>query len=94
MDQVNALSVFFNAIAGDARISITHIGVYAALLEQWRRQCFENPVIAFSHEIMLLAKISTKTTYCRIVRELSDYGYIRYESSLKRNKGSRIFIVR
>lgn len=93
MEQVNFLSAFFNAIAGDPRISITHIGIYAALLKHWGEKHFENPVQAFSHEVMKTAKISASTTYHRTIRDLHHYGYIRYEPSFKRNKASRVYIV-
>ncbi len=53
MDQLRSLSDFFNAIAGDPRISITHIGIYAALL-QYRDQMPDNPIFILSHEIMRL----------------------------------------
>ena len=93
MDQLKSLSDFFNAIAGDPRISITHIGIYAALLQYWSQHNFENPLKAYSHQIMQLAKISASTTYHKSIRELSEYGYIKYEPSYKRNQGSKVFII-
>lgn len=92
MDQVRPLSIFFNAIAGDPRISITHIGIYAALLQYWSEHQFTNPLYAFSYEIMELAKISSSTTYHRSIRDLSQYGYINYEPSFKRTKASRVYL--
>lgn len=93
MNQLKALSDFFTAIDTDPRISITHIGLYAALLHYWREHDFKNPIYVFSYEIMKMAKISTKTTYHKMIKDLSDYGYIRYEPSYKRNKGSKIFVL-
>lgn len=90
MYQFKALSDFFTAIDKDPRISITHIGIYAALLQYWSEHHFENPVHVFSHEIMRIAKISASTTYHKCVRDLSDYGYIRYEPSFSRNQGSKV----
>ncbi len=91
MDQLNPLSDFFNAIAGDPRISITHIGIYSALLQCWKQHNFENPINVFSYEIMSIAKISASTTYHKIIKDLSSYGYIKYEPSYKRNQGSKIY---
>lgn len=91
MDQLKSLSDFFNAIAGDPRISITHIGIYAALLQYWKQHNFENPVYVFSYEIMRIAKISASTTYHKSIRDLSNYGYIKYEPSYKRNQGSKVY---
>jgi hypothetical protein len=93
MDFLKPLSDFFLAIENDPRISITHIGIYAALLQYWSKHHFENPVQVFSYEIMKIAKISASTTYHKIIKDLSSYGYIRYEPSYKRSKGSKIFVL-
>ena len=91
MDQIKPLTDFFKAIDKDPRLSITHIGLYAALLQSWSKHHFENPVHVFSYEIMMIAKISASTTYHKNIRDLSSYGYIRYEPSYKRNKGSKVY---
>ncbi|MBS1780973.1 MAG: hypothetical protein JST70_16735 [Bacteroidetes bacterium] len=91
MDQLKMLSDFFSAIRDDGRISITHIGIYAALL-QYRIDCdFANPIQVFGHEIMRIAKISAPITYHKCIKELSAYGYIHYIPSFKRNQASRIY---
>ena len=92
MDQLKSLSDFFASIANDPRISTTHIGIYAALLQYWKIHNYNNPVQAYSHEIMQLAKVSTRATYNKVIKDLSEYGYIKYEPSYKRNKGSKVFI--
>ncbi|OJW77764.1 MAG: hypothetical protein BGO69_02015 [Bacteroidetes bacterium 46-16] len=91
MDRLSYLSEFFEAIGTDPRISITHIGVYAALLQYRMQKGFTNPIQVFSHEIMNIAKLSSAITYHKCVKELSSYGYIRYEPSFNRTKGSKIY---
>jgi len=91
MDRLYCLSDFFEAIGADARISITHIGIYAALLQYRIQNGFANPIQVFSHEILSIAKLSSAITYHKCVRELSEYGYIRYEPSFNKNRGSRIY---
>ena len=92
MDFSKPLSDFFSAIETDPRISITHIGIYAALLQYWSEHHFENPVHVFSYDIMRIAKISASTTFHKAIRELSEYGYIKYEPSFRRNKGSKVYL--
>ena len=48
MDRLFYLSNFFEAIGNDARISITHIGIYAALLQYRMQNGFTNPIQVFS----------------------------------------------
>lgn len=87
------LSVFFKAIETDPRISTTHIGIYASLLKLWQCAGFVNPIRLFCHEIKPVAKINSSTTYHRCVKDLHDFGYIRYVPSFKRNQGSEIYFV-
>lgn len=94
MDGFNSLSDFFEAVRSDGRISTTHISIYAALLQYRKQQGFINPIQVFSREIMDIAKISSSITYHRCVRALSDYGYIKYEPSYNRKKGSRVYFVK
>ena len=91
MDALQPLSDFFMAIERDPRISITHIGIYAALLQYWKEHQYANPVQVFSYEIMHIAKISASATYHKRIRDLSEFGYIKYEPSFKRNQGSKVY---
>ena len=93
MSALKPLSDFFTAIANDPRISITHIGIYAALLQYWQEHHFANPVNVFSYEIMKIAKITASTTYHKSIRDLNNYGYIKYEPSYKRNQGSKVYML-
>ncbi len=88
----DCLPGFFAAIREDGRISSTHIGIYAALVEYARRQGAANPFCAFSRDIMPIAKISAPATYHKCIRELDEYGYIRYDPSFDRCRGSRIYL--
>jgi hypothetical protein len=92
MEQLISLSEFFAAIENDPRISTTHIGIYAALLQYWKKHNYNNPVHAYSHEIMQLARISTRATYNKVIKDLNGHGYIKYEPSFKRNQGSKLYI--
>lgn len=83
---------FFAAISNDYRISSTHISVFAALLYYRFEKGFSNPVCAYSADIMPLAKLSAAKTYRKCVKDLSDYGYLRYVPSLKKNQASRIYL--
>jgi len=40
---------------------------------------------------MKIAKISSAMTYHKCVKDLNAYGYIRYEPSFNKNRGSKIY---
>lgn len=86
------LSDFFHAVKNDQRISVTHIGIYAALLQFRSDKGFINPIEAYRHEIMVLAKILAPMTYHKCIRELNEYGYLKYIPSKKRNQRSKIYL--
>lgn len=93
MAGLKPLSDFFKVIANDPRISITHIGIYMALLQYRDQMQTDNPICVFSYEIMRIAKISGCATYHKIIKQLSEYGYIRYEPSFKRNQRSKVHFL-
>jgi hypothetical protein len=93
MESIKPLSEFFKAIEDDYRISITHIGIYAALLQFRSDKGFINPIQAYRQEIIDIAKISSPKTYCKCMRELNEYGYIKYEPTRKRNQRSTIYFL-
>lgn len=93
LDVLITLSVFFANIEKDYRICPIHIGIFAALLQYSATKGFVNPIEAFSHEIMPIAKISGSNTYHKHLKELSAYGYLHYQPSFKNNRASRIYFL-
>lgn len=93
MDATKPLHTFFEQIRSDQRISSTHIGIFAALLHYRMDRGFCNPIKAYSHEIMPLAKISSLRTYSRCVRDMSDFGYLTYTPSKKKTVPSTIYFI-
>lgn len=91
MDVLKPLSDFFSAIKRDGRISTTHIAIYAALLQYRKEKGLINPILAFSREIMPIAKVSSPATYHKCIGDLNDFGYIRYEPSFNKIIGSSIY---
>ena len=92
MEIEKPMDAFFSAIEKDGRISVTHIAVYAALLRYWQQSGFVNPIRAFSYQIMEIAKISAPMTYRKCVKDLSDFGYLKYRPSYKSNQASIIYL--
>jgi hypothetical protein len=93
MDAAEPINVFFSAIGRDGRISSVHISIFCALVQHSQRQGFVNPMLTRSYEVMELAKISANSTYHRCIRDLHDYGYIRYEPSYKRTEKSKVYLL-
>ena len=90
MDTSKTLSDFFLAIGADPRISTTHISMFAALLQYTSSR---HTGMLNSDELMRLAKISSGKTYYKVLRQLAEFGYIRYVPSFHRNRPSQVHFV-
>lgn len=73
------LTIFYTAIAQDARIGTTHISLYMALLQQWNLNGGKNPIFVERNNIMKAAKISSRQTYNQCMVNLHEFGYIVYK---------------
>ena len=72
------LTTFYEVVCADPRIGATHISLYMAFFQRWQANQFKNPIVFTSREIMPLAKIDSRTTFHRCLRDLVEGGYIRY----------------
>jgi hypothetical protein len=91
METLKPLTDFFKAIEKDYRISVTHIGMYAALLQFRVDKGFVNPIQVYSYEIMEIAMVSSPKTFLKCMHELNEYGYISYIPKRNRNQKSAIY---
>jgi hypothetical protein len=94
MSKFNLLHSFLLSVQDDPRISVRHIGVYVALLNSLDEHEPSRPIDVFSHEVNVIAKITARATYYKTIGDLNKYGYIKYEPSFKKNRGSKVSIVR
>ena len=93
MAGLELLDEFIVRACRDPRIAISHIGLFAVLAAQWERQGRRNPLHVFARQVMTLCRISSSATYHKRIHELSDYGYLRFEVSFKKNAPSRIYLL-
>jgi replication initiation and membrane attachment protein DnaB len=78
MELFPAMTRFYEAIDDDVRIGTTHISLYMALLQQWNLNGGINPVIIVRVTIMKVAKINARYTYNKCMKNLHEFGYIKY----------------
>lgn len=81
---------FFMFAAADPRIGPAHISMYMALLVCYSEQRL-NPIYIFSTQLKPMVKISGPATYHRTIRQLHEYGYIRYVPSFYHGLGSLVY---
>ena len=74
----------------DSRLNPTHISLYMGLFQMWNNHFFREEFHIDRGEVMLCAKIGSKSTYHRCINELSHWGYLLYIPSHNPFKGSRV----
>ncbi|MBS1598459.1 MAG: hypothetical protein JST75_09535 [Bacteroidetes bacterium] len=82
---------FYQKISEDPRISPVHVSLYLALLNQFTIQG-TNPIYVFGKDLMENSKISGGATYHKAIRDLNDFGYIRYIPSYYHLLGSLVYL--
>jgi hypothetical protein len=86
------IASFMEEVREDSRISPVHISLYMAILQRWAAQGGDGPVSFKARLLMPAAKIGGRTLFCRTIRQLHEYGYLRYEPSFKPDEPSRVWV--
>ncbi|RKR84518.1 hypothetical protein BDD43_4758 [Mucilaginibacter gracilis] len=75
----------------DSRILATHVSLFAGLFVCWQRSGFEDPFPVNRKTLMAYSRIASIATYHKCIRELDEFGYIRYMPSYHPIKGSLVY---
>lgn len=89
MESCKPLADFYEAIEDDARIGSSHISVYMVLLLKANSNLGSNPFFTYRSEIIQKARISRRT-FNKCMRELQEFGYIKYEPSSDPARPSKV----
>jgi hypothetical protein len=93
MDLYERLSAFYQKARADNRITATHISLYFSLLHALNNQA-NNSVIHLQRSLIMdSAKISSRVTYNKCMRELHEYGYINYRPSFIAGRSTVSLII-
>jgi len=94
MNYIRHLNGFFARLAEDKRMSSYHISLYFALFQQWNADRFGDQFVITRAETMEISRLGSVNTYARCMKELSEWGYIRYIPSSNLHSGSRVSCIR
>lgn len=92
MNYIRHLAGFFDRVAADERLNPTHISMYVSLFQFWNASRFKNPISISRGELMRVSKISAKATYHKCMKDLNDFGYLKYKPSFNPFKGSLVYL--
>lgn len=94
MNYVRHLNKFFMLVYKDERLTTSHLGLYFAIFHYWNLNHFQNPFSFPRKNIMQLAKIGSKNTYHKCLKDLHHSGYIKQINGSGMYQKPQISIVR
>jgi len=80
-------------IKNDPRPDSAHISLYYALFHVWNERRFQNPINVYRDEMMAQSRVRTRNRYAECLRELGEWGYIRYTPDDTSHRGSHIHMI-
>ncbi len=90
MNYIKHLNGVFLQFSKDNRLNPTHISLYVGLFQLWNNYHFRDSFHIDREEVMAYAKIGSKSTYHRCIKELHHWKYLLYIPSHNPFQGSRI----
>jgi hypothetical protein len=94
MNYITHMNGWIARVYDDDRLQSNHISLYLALFQFWNLNRFQTPIIIIREELMRLSKIGSANTYTKCIKQLDEWGYIRYEPSYNPMQGSRVHLYR
>lgn len=79
-------------IGKDSRLNPSHISLYMALFQLWNFNRFPDIFFIQRDEVMRLARIGSRSTYHKCIRELDTWYYLKYLPSYNHFQGSRVIM--
>lgn len=93
MNYIRHLTGFFDKVSKEEKLNPTHISLYMSLFQYWNVNRFVNPISISRSEMMSISKICSKATYHKVMKDLHELGFIKYEPSYNPFRGSSVTIL-
>lgn len=85
-------AIYFK-MSEDDRLSPFHVSMYHALFIIWNECGFDTELSINRNDVMKLSKIGNANTYTKVLKELTEFGYIVYKPSYNPLIGSKVTIT-
>ena len=81
IDEITDYSKWIKRMGRDERLMASHMSLFTALFIHFQRNRFASPFPVTRAGLMACSRIASIATYHKCMKELNDFGYIRYEPS-------------
>jgi hypothetical protein len=90
---MKTLSGFLRRAEKDHRIGPLHVSLYVVLWDICNAKTTQQVIAISRNDIMSKAKIKSPGTYYKVIKDLSDWGYVTYISQRYGGKVSKAGVV-
>ena len=94
MNYIKHLRGFYQQVDSDENITAHHISLYMALFQFWNIHRFREKFDINRQDLMAMSRIGSAHTYARCMKQLNDWGYIKYRPSSNRFSVSQVSCAR
>ncbi|TSD66311.1 hypothetical protein FFF34_002605 [Inquilinus sp. KBS0705] len=74
----------------DERLNASHISMFTGLFVHWQRCGYASSFAITRRSVMAYSRIASIATYHKCIKDLHEFGYIRYQPSYHPKAGSRV----
>jgi hypothetical protein len=82
-----------HCLSQDDRLHSSHVSLYLALLVIWHQSSLANPFIINRKKLMSISKIGSFATYHKCMKQLEEFGYIKYAPTFNSFIGTRVQLL-
>jgi len=94
MNYIRHLRGFFDRLESDANMTAHHISLYMAIFNVWNMNRFREQFEVNRMDLMSMARIGSRNTYSKCMKELHDWRYIVYSPGANRYQVSKVSCIR
>ncbi|MFB0498706.1 hypothetical protein ABID99_004943 [Mucilaginibacter sp. OAE612] len=91
VSELAGYSKLLKRMSKDERLNATHVSLFTGLFIHWQRNGYATPFSITRKAMMTVSKIASIATYHKCIKELDEYGYIRYQPSYHPKLGSQVY---
>lgn len=92
MEELQQLTRFINTVVTDTRLKPVHVLLSLALCHCWMKNRFQRSYRVSRRVLMEASRIRSRATYHKVIRELQEFGYLKYFPSYHPVEGSKVEI--
>ena len=90
---LNIFVVHLNSIVRDERITVWHMAMVFGIMQLATSVDLQAPIYISRKKVMRLSHIKNIVTYHKCIKELQQFGYIRYIPSYHPAIGSQVYLL-